>query len=238
MNKKKKVIGLSFSGGLDSTYLLWKNLELGNIVMCIYTNIKNNEVKTLAEKKSVKAIIKKFQEKYGYNQVQLIENSIEIGGHSCVIFNQVPIHLFSIQYSNINIEEFQIGYCMNDDAISYMNEIKKAWASYKPFFDNKQPKLTFPLSKVHKKIMLNELPHDVAELVFSCEMPRQVDTNDFQICGHCDPCKKYSNMGGYYDLANLFYKRGNTKSLLSLKSSDEELDGELEFSEDKNKVNG
>lgn len=47
MNKKVAVL---FSSGLDSTYLIWKNLNEGNEVFPIYITISNNENKTILEK--------------------------------------------------------------------------------------------------------------------------------------------------------------------------------------------
>lgn len=48
-----KKVAILFSGGLDSTYLVWKNLKEGNVVLPIYVEIENNEVKTTMEKKIV-----------------------------------------------------------------------------------------------------------------------------------------------------------------------------------------
>ena len=40
--KKNKRIGIFFTGGLDSTYLVYKNLVEGNSVVLYYTILKNN----------------------------------------------------------------------------------------------------------------------------------------------------------------------------------------------------
>ena len=50
MSKKVAVL---FSGGLDSTYLVWKNLKDGNEVQPIYIEIQNNKVKSTIEKNRI-----------------------------------------------------------------------------------------------------------------------------------------------------------------------------------------
>lgn len=41
-----KKVGVLFSGGIDSTYLIWKNLKEGNYVIPFYVEIINNEKQT------------------------------------------------------------------------------------------------------------------------------------------------------------------------------------------------
>ena len=45
-----KKIAILFSGGLDSTYLMWKALKAGHDVYPIYIEVRNNEIKSLIEK--------------------------------------------------------------------------------------------------------------------------------------------------------------------------------------------
>ena len=51
-----KKVGVLFSSGLDSTYLVWKNLKDGNTVVPIYIEIENNKRKTILEKNRIKLI--------------------------------------------------------------------------------------------------------------------------------------------------------------------------------------
>ena len=56
----KKVLLLA-SGGLDSSYLLYKNMQEGNEVRLLYIDIKNNGFKSKKERKSIK-LQKKYYE--------------------------------------------------------------------------------------------------------------------------------------------------------------------------------
>ena len=53
-----KKVAVFFSGGLDSTYLVWKNLSDGNTVLPVYVEIENNEVKTILEKNRMESVYK------------------------------------------------------------------------------------------------------------------------------------------------------------------------------------
>jgi len=55
-----KKVAVLFSGGLDSTYLVWKNLNEGNIVYPIYIEIENNITKTILEKNRIELLYKEF----------------------------------------------------------------------------------------------------------------------------------------------------------------------------------
>ena len=63
-NKEPKKVALLFSGGLDSTYLMYKNLEEGNIVYPYYIEVKNNEKKTELELNRSNLIVDVFKKNY------------------------------------------------------------------------------------------------------------------------------------------------------------------------------
>jgi 7-cyano-7-deazaguanine synthase in queuosine biosynthesis len=191
--KMKKRVTLLFTGGLDSTYLLYKNMQEGNAVRCLYTNIENNRNKTLTELAAAKTIIAEMDKEFN-TYIELIVNDVNVRGHSdYAMFHQVPIHLFSMIMSMAECDEVQIGYCMNDDMISYLDDLKAVYNSYSNLMAKKLPELVFPLSKTSKYTMFDDLPHVYSKLVFSCENPI-----NHRACGYCDTCTKYE----YYDKRN------------------------------------
>src|SRR5258706_4867360 len=151
----KKRVAILFSSGLDSTYLIWKNLENGNEVLPIYIEIKNNENKTKIEKQNVTMLCEMFREKYGDKKIQhtcFISEVLITNNNLDLLFTQLPIWIFSLVYLPMHrIDEIQIGYVMNDDAISYINEIKKFYKAHSWLHEIKQPKLVFPLIKEYKQ---------------------------------------------------------------------------------------
>ena len=192
----KKVIVL-FSGGLDSTYLIWKNLKEENVVKPLYFEIENNVNKALVEKQQIKLLWNLFHDEFKDN-IKPIEYTIKIdidqNGTNELTFEQVPIWLLGILFSiDRNYDEVQIAYVGNDDAISYLKEIKKIYKSYQDITHKLIP-LKFPLRKIFKYKILNELPIIYRDLTFSCENPKIISNvnNDvmFEPCGCCIPCKK------------------------------------------------
>lgn len=195
-------VAVLFSGGLDSTYLIWKNLKDGNIVFPIYVEIENNYIKTILEKNRMKLLynefVKEFNSSENYERkIHEIHYAISVGVHACensLYFKQIPIWLFSIMFmQSMEVDEIQIGYVSNDDAISYLSDMKKIYKSYQPICEPLKP-LVFPLTKMKKYIMFQELPEQYRKLIISCENARIIGSNEaefveYEPCCECIPCK-------------------------------------------------
>lgn len=191
-----KNIVILFTGGLDSTYLLYKNLKEGNHVYLVYTKIENNTNKTKSELHVIDEIIVEMNRLFSPCNITIKYNSVDIYSNSGGIrFKQLPAHLLSMIYSIDDLQsEIQLGYCMNDDMISYIEDFKLLYESYMPFCAKGMPELTFPLMKIAKWQMLDELPQSLKDLVFSCEEPQDL----CKPCGSCDSCKKYEYLSTSY----------------------------------------
>lgn len=199
---KNKTVAILFSGGLDSTYLFYKNLEEGNKVIPIYITIKNNTTKVAIEKRQIQLIYNSLGEHYPhlmYNiRYPLEVNIFDISDR--LYFKQIPIWILGMLYSELSseVDEIQIGYVMNDDAISYLDEIRASYESFNHFSEG-LPKLVFPLSKLNKAQIKSKLPKKFADLTFSCEDPEIIGTIDNIInikeCGKCHPCCRKKEIG-------------------------------------------
>lgn len=248
MTKKKdhqnqKKVAVLFSSGLDSTYLVWKNLKEGNKVLPFYIQINNNINKKLVEKQNVVLLFEKFRKEFG-NQIEHPEMILDLMVYRAwngLKFQQVPIWLFALNYvRDSDVDEIQIGYVSNDDAISYTDEIVKTYENQRWFFNNEKIKtrLTFPLVKEKKEQMLKELREtEYVKFIFSCENPTIVDekfikTEDvygwkkdflgdhfvkYENCGDCVPCNRILNNPDlrhlYIDYVNEDFKRVYLKKL-------------------------
>lgn len=222
MEKDKKVIVL-FSGGLDSTYLVWDNLVSGNEVYPIYIEIKNNYNKSVLEKNRVESLYKEFYKDFG----DLIKppkyvTSIEVFDSSTTLhLLQVPIWIFSLVYSQIkDVDEIQIGYVMNDDAVSYITDIKKIYNSYKGIVDELIP-IKFPLIKYKKEVLFKELPKEYYNLTVTCEEPRVIGNEkdeiiQYQACGHCPACQRIINTRLYNEFPESYKYVEIDKSIITL----------------------
>lgn len=206
--KKNKNVLILFSGGLDSTYLIWKNLKEGNNIFPVYVELDNNINKSIVEKQEIKLLHEKFVNEFGFGRIQPIHFVTKLGIYgsyqSPVNFPQPILWIFSLIFSiNKYIDEIQIGYVINDDAISFINEIKNVYRSLKPFMDYQKP-IKFPLIKETKFKLIDELPKKYLSHVTSCENPNLTkisvkNKNNgnkytfYKPCGGCISCKKIIN---------------------------------------------
>lgn len=234
MSKKVAVL---FSGGLDSTYLVWKNLKEGNMVFPIYVEIENNENKTILEKNRIELIWKELKKEFNEStdiwsggNLRSIHYAIKVGVHAnegSLYFKQMPIWLFSVVFlQGMNVDEVQIGYVSNDDAISYLDDIQNIYKSYQAISEPMKP-LVFPLTKKKKFDMASELPEQYRKLVVTCENPRIISKPnaefiEYEPCCECVPCKtifhnEYYGIQGFPDIyakkwldryAEILYQKG------------------------------
>ena len=166
-----KTVLLLFSGGLDSTYLLYKNLKEGNSVYAVYNQIRNNDLQYKAELVAIKNIEKYFQKelKETNSMISYGSNYELFNGNNSVLFQQIPGHISTIiNFIRKDICEVQIGYTANNDAIPYLDDIKKIYYSYQSLFDHKLPQLRFPLKKLKKWQSYKELPEKLKDYICFC----------------------------------------------------------------------
>ena len=202
--KKNKRIGIFFTGGLDSTYLVYKNLVEGNSVVLYYTILKNNVNKTKIELFTRDKLYNLFKvdfEKISYKDEYCL-NEYNLKGFDNFDLLQIPIWIFDAVVNNLQneVDEIQIGYIMNDCAISYLNEIKKVYNSFNKLTNKKLIPFTFPLSKISKSTIINLLPEKYLKEVWTCEIDNfnfSFNYNDLDKnlpCGKCVPCKNYERL--------------------------------------------
>jgi len=219
MSKKVAVL---FSGGLDSTYLVWKNLIDGNDVQPIYVEIENNKTKTILEKNRIKLLINEFRKDKDFeDKIHDIKYMLKVNVDAVedsLYFKQVPLWILAAIFSqDLNIDEIQIAYVANDDAIGYLADIQNVYKSYEPLMRYLKP-LVFPLSKKPKYEMAHQLPEMYRKFIFSCENARIIGSEDAEIidyepCCGCAPCKHIIE-SDYYGIGKFpeRYKNGIIRS--------------------------
>jgi len=185
----KKVL-VTWSGGLDSTYLIYKNLVEGNMVIPVYLNIENNLDKSNREIATIYKMYDVFKDLKLDGHLEPIREEFNITVESgCNLkFQQIPVWICGMLFTNWdNIDEIQMGYVMNDDAVSYVDDIKKIFRSYKGIIHDEvsNVKLSFPLLKYGKKQIWNEMPDKLRQLTTFCEEPYEGKD-----CGECHACKR------------------------------------------------
>ena len=190
-NPKAKVVGIMFSGGLDSTTLLLRELNKGNIVIPILNKFNSSDDETNMFKYMMAQIalnkinekISKIKNKKMFLVSPIICNHIQFGclGHGFVFTQQLfnSVAPACIGYERIRlIDEIMIGTVLGDQGVSYINDMRRIYndamkfqiksdnsTSYIAGRENKIAKLTFPLFKTEKSQIKNEFT-DLCKHVF------------------------------------------------------------------------
>jgi len=221
-----KKVGVLFSGGLDSTYLVWKNLKDGNTVIPIYVELRNNKSKSILEKNRIKLLHEEFCQEFNKQDSCRIGNiiqgmSVESELYTNILLKQVPMWITALIFNqNHGVDELQIGYVGGDDAISFLSDIKKIYKGFNKLNTEPLKKITFPLKKESKYDIMAELPHQYKELIVSCEEPRIVDENaervEYTPCGNCPPCNKILASGNFGAGLSSKYREVKLDQALSL----------------------
>lgn len=199
-----------WSGGLDSTYLLQKNLEKGNQVTAVYVKLENNDqwkAETAAIEKIYKILYHDFPD-----QLRLIKGDHYFVSNICeggLMLQQVPGHImYLLHHLKSYIDEVQVGYVCGDHAVSFVEDFRKIWRAYAGLFPgDKIQKLTFPLIKTTKEEVWDCLNPKLEPLISFCDHPNRVRGNTFSACGVCESCVRMREMTGMYPPINdMFFK--------------------------------
>lgn len=180
---KAKVVGIMFSGGLDSTTLLLRELNKGNIVIPILNRFNSNDDRCSLFKYMMTQItlnkivdkISKIKTKKMILVSPIVCNHIQFGclGDGFVYTQQMfnSVAPACIGYERIrSIDEIMIGTVLGDQGVSYINDMKRIYndamkfqvkttednTSYVVGRENKIAKLTFPLFKTEKSQIKSE----------------------------------------------------------------------------------
>lgn len=173
-----------WSGGLDSTYLIYKLLQDGYKVNAYYIEIKNNPTKVITELNAIKKMLPLFN-KFNFEYKGILTSfALNTDGLTPQGMQQSPIWLLSAYFLN---DPVCIGYVMNDDSISYIADYLKIAESLSLLRYN-AIQLEFPLIKTKKEDIIRLLPKEYLAVVVSCENPK---TNGSK-CKKCSACVRHA----------------------------------------------
>ncbi|MFW6246999.1 MAG: hypothetical protein ACOC22_02390 [bacterium] len=204
-----KKVGVLFSSGLDSTYLVYKNLKKGNTVYPIYIEIENNANKVKLEKNRIELLYKEFAKEFP-DKIRYINYVMKTNvgaSEDSIYLKQVPVWIMGLLFSQgIGVDEIQIGYVCGDDSASYANDMKDIYYSYEKISKKLIP-IKFPLLKTKKWEIIRELPEKYHKYIYSCEYPNIVDGSEkdelikYNACCDCTACKTII-ISDYYETGN------------------------------------
>ena len=198
-----------FSGGLDSTYLLWDRLKNHKQdVDILYVDGGQSVVKRHAEMEARKKIIEKLTGPTSCSIVQQyvverISTKTTADLVMCMKGIQRPQQTAWFLAALATVNPFihssvEIAYVLGDDNLHHLADLSEAWrlllrATRHGCYYDSPPSLFFPLLEKTKEMLMQELPPEILELTWTCEAPDWAPgadgVNAPQACGQCVPCR-------------------------------------------------
>lgn len=229
-----KTVLIPWSGGVDSTYLIYKNLEEGNKVKTFSVLLNNNIDQRDREKNARKVLSEYFVEKYPDRFIPSIEGELLVSSGINMVLCQPPIWILFSHYTAdlYDVDEIQIAYVMNDDAISYLDDVKNLYNAYSPFRSNFRAKLEFPLIKMKKYQIMDALPEHLMKNISYCEGFYQILGSDKVVNKNC-PCVSCERHKNELKMSRHYYLDINNKDIIEKKveMNSNQLEFEFKYSE-------
>ena len=185
---KEKTKFVLWSGGVDSTYLIWRLLKEGHKVKAGYINLVGNGEQTKRELEAISKI-RPFFEKWNFEYIgEPIDFSVKCGNNDWCL-SYPPLFLMLPYIIPQDVDEVAIGYVMNDDAISFLDEIKAIYNSMQGLCRSELPKLIFPITQIKKHDIWYGIPEEIRCYVTWCENHHGEPNKD-----NCPSCKRMEDI--------------------------------------------
>ncbi|MND88191.1 7-cyano-7-deazaguanine synthase [compost metagenome] len=203
MADSKRIL-IPWSGGADSTLLVAEAMRRQErIWYCSFeagqphTQIEAEELARVRLEDKLKRRFAESPELHRHRSKLVLDTS-----GTNMPMKQLPawiMHLITMvadNGGNYYFDEIHLGYLLNDDAAYTAGPLQQAWhylclAIYG--LDREPPKLKFPLLRLRKGQVLQELTSlGVLDLVSVCELPQLYDEG-WRQCGECPSCRKHNN---------------------------------------------
>lgn len=199
---------VSFSGGLDSTCLLYHLLLSNRQVDIIIGRMTFKDEQNKREDAAIKFVLAEFdklnkEEPYKFGKIRCrneVPNSgICAGGGVTQGIGWIANAALFVRDDTNSVN---MGYVKGDSALTVFHYLVQAWEpllryTEQTFFNNTIPYLTAPLRYCDKPSLFKYIPSKVLKKVSWCESNKP--GND---CGKCSSCERMiSDIAGYKELA-------------------------------------
>jgi 7-cyano-7-deazaguanine synthase in queuosine biosynthesis len=201
---KGSTVLIPWSGGMDSTYLVYKAIMSGCIVTTAYYKIENNDLKVEAELKARGEMMDYFRNlarEHGtrYNDLG-VTFSVNIDYNRPVgQFTQTPLWVLASAYCAGPFDYVAMGFVQGDETISWQKEYNHLFDAYKriqhDFVKPPKVKLIYPISRTKKDAIYYHLPDEIKRKTWTCEYPTKIGESLYE-CGHCKTCNTHKDNAG------------------------------------------
>lgn len=204
---KGSTVLIPWSGGMDSTYLVYKAIMSGCIVTTAYYKIENNDLKVEAELKArgeMMDYFRKLAREQGTRYDDLgVVFSVDVGPEytrkPIGQYTQTPLWVIASAYCAAPYDYVAMGFVQGDETVSWQKEYNHLFESYKKiqldFVKQPKVKLIFPISRSKKDAIYYHLPDELKRKTWTCEYPTKIG-DDLYECQNCKTCKTHIDNAG------------------------------------------
>lgn len=209
-DKKQKHPLIVFSGGLDSTYLLYCTLLTSDVYTC-YFEANQGPSKIHAEHDARESIIRILEQITGHRVIRdtivtipdvqtVIKDHWDKRHHQTV--SKVPDKAWGQSHQWLNAllyvsdaskhSEIMMGYLSDDGLAQYYDSIIETWRLLQRTAKTTPVDLKFPLSVIPKENVFRRLPLEIQRATWTCELPVGDHINGILKivpCENCGPCR-------------------------------------------------
>lgn len=183
---------IPWSGGLDSTALIYRRLREGHEVTAVRFALENNEKQTAGEELAVESLSRYFKQelddKCSFEHAKAPFACVHLSGGSFV----QPVlwgSFLGIAASTLgDFDAIEMAYVLNDDACSYLPEISRqirnSYAICARPSSKRKFRISFPLIKFAKRELWDSLPNGLRYSIHFCEFSNNP-------CDQCLSCKRF-----------------------------------------------
>lgn len=195
-----------FSGGLDSTALLYRQLQRGPCDV-MYADGGQHPAKIASELLAREKIITYLNKTCPYK----VRNDYR-APH--ITFAQSPDNRYSQPaawiFAALSVidpdlhTELRIGYVYDDGGFCrWLPNIESAWHNLQSFSRWRDPlPVVWPLIDVEKYQLLGEIDPELINMIWICEQPKTKEGGGYTQCGECRPCRMAKQTLRNYKEAN------------------------------------
>lgn len=180
-----------FSGGLDSTFLLYKTLLDGNVETCYFDAgqhfykvkaemLARSKIVTILERITGNRVMKDTFVRFPPPEVKVLHHystghSTDFGRENIPngTWGQAYLWMFGLlKVTDPHLHsKVRMGYVMGDEIAMHYDNLKLAWRSLQAFTKHVTLELEFPLATMLKESIVRDMPHDVMKHLWHCELP-------------------------------------------------------------------
>jgi 7-cyano-7-deazaguanine synthase in queuosine biosynthesis len=188
----KKLPLLLFTGGLDSTYMLYRALQDGPVDTLYIPGVVGPD-KEDAEHAARTRILSWLHKNAPHPVRQNITTEpFPLGDHRLLTLVQPVAWLFAtLKVVDPRLHsEVQLGYVITDQAATFHHEILGAWNNLNTLSKHEPVPMRFPLLTRQKTWIHESLPEPLRKLTWTCEFPmkKRPTAKRWTPCGRCLTC--------------------------------------------------